>query len=129
MPETFLILLCGGVMFASAVPKARDVTLHWLRLCGIIAVTMLALSAFFWTRRVGIDREALAEYLSVGVLTVIQLLLVQVAIPSIARIAAIMAFCLSLPLSVHLLGRPTNVPYGAALVGCAGVATLCGVIL
>ena len=42
MPETFLILLCGGVMLASAVPKARDVTLQWLRLCGIIAITMLA---------------------------------------------------------------------------------------
>lgn len=129
MPETFLILLCGGAMCASAIPKPRDVTLQWLRLCGIIAITMLALSAFFWSRRGGIDREALAGYLSVGVMTLIQLVLVQIAIPSIARLTAIVAFLASLPLSVHLLGRPVNVPYGAALVGCAGVAAMCGVVL
>jgi hypothetical protein len=129
MPESFLILLCGGVMFASAIPKPRDVTLQWLRLCGIIALTMLALSAFFWTRRSGIDRDALAGYLSVGVMTVTQLVLVQIAIPSVARLAAIVAFLASLPLSVHLLGRPADVPYGAILVGCAGVATMCGVVL
>ena len=62
MPETFLILLCGGVMFAAFVPKSTDVTRHWLRLCGVIAITTLGLSALFWSRRSGLDRETLAGY-------------------------------------------------------------------
>ena len=43
MPETFLILLTGGVMLAAAISDPHQVTLHWLRLCGIIALSL----AFF----------------------------------------------------------------------------------
>jgi hypothetical protein len=51
VPETFLILLAGGVMLAAAVPRPGDVTLHWLRLGGVIALCMFALGAFFYLRR------------------------------------------------------------------------------
>ena len=52
MPETFLILLAGGVMLAAAVPDPATVTLHWLRLSGIIALCMCGLGVFFYLRRV-----------------------------------------------------------------------------
>jgi hypothetical protein len=129
MPETFLLLLCGGIMLASAIPKPRDVTLQWLRLCGIIAITMLALSAFFWTRRI-VHNPSERIYLAVEcVLILLQLALVQTARPVAARFAAILAALVSFPLAAQLLGRPELVPYGAELVGCAGVAAMCGMVL
>ena len=129
MPETFLLLLCGGVMLASAVPKPRDVTLHWLRLCGIIAITMLGLSAFFWSRRGSLDRTEMFWFVIVGAMIVLHLALVQTARPVAARWFALAAAIVSVPLSVRLLGGPIGVPYGAAVVGCAGVATMCGLVL
>jgi hypothetical protein len=129
MPETFLILLCGGVMFASAIPKSRDVTLHWLRLCGIIAMTMLGLSMFFANRTVGLHGHVLAGYVTAIVLIAIHLALVQTDNPTIARIAAIVATVVSVTLGVLLLGRPIATPYPAALLGCTGVAAMCGMVL
>src|SRR3954451_14111065 len=103
MPETFLILLCGGVMLASAIPRPRDVTLQWLRLCGIIAMTMLGLSCFFWTRRGVLDRVELALYVTVLLMILIQLALVQTARPVVARVFSLTAILLVIPLSVRLL--------------------------
>src|SRR5437660_2676650 len=51
MPETFLILFAGGTMIAAAVSDPKQVTLRWLRLAGILALCMAALSNFFWFRR------------------------------------------------------------------------------
>src|SRR4051812_46497489 len=51
MPETFLILVAGGVMLSAAVSDPRAVILRWLRLAGIIAFSMAALAAFFGVRR------------------------------------------------------------------------------
>ena len=51
MTESFLILLAGGVMLAAVISDPRDVTVNWLRLAGIIALAMAALSAFFYSRR------------------------------------------------------------------------------
>src|SRR3954465_3943657 len=51
MPDTFLILLAGGIMLAAAVSDPRQVTLNWLRLCGILALAMVGLSTFFLYRR------------------------------------------------------------------------------
>ena len=53
MPETFLILLAGGVLLAAAVPKPRQVSVHWLRLAGILALAFAALAVFFVLRRRG----------------------------------------------------------------------------
>src|SRR6185503_13082351 len=52
MPESFLILLAGGIMLAAAISDPQQVTLNWLRLCGILALSMAGLSAFFLYRRV-----------------------------------------------------------------------------
>src|SRR5437667_9705506 len=86
MPETFLLLLCGGIMLASAIPKPRNVTLHWLRLCGIIGLTMLGLSVFFWTRRGSFDRIEMAWYVAIAMMVLLQLALVQMARPIPARL-------------------------------------------
>ena len=129
MPETFLLLLCGGVMLASAIPKPRDVTLQWLRLCGVIAMTMLGLAGFFWSRRIIWDQRALIGLSVVAVLILLQLALVQTAKPVLARIPSLLAAAVSVPLAVQLLGGPIGVPYGAAIVGCAGVGAMSGIVL
>jgi hypothetical protein len=51
MPESFLILLAGGIMLAAAISDPQQVTLNWLRLCGILALAMAGLSMFFLYRR------------------------------------------------------------------------------
>src|SRR5438552_16117270 len=51
MPETFLILLSGGIMLAAAVCDPGEVTLNWLRLCGVLALAMAGVSVFFLVRR------------------------------------------------------------------------------
>jgi hypothetical protein len=130
MPETLLILLCGGVMLASAIPKPRDVTLHWLRLCGIIAITMLALSVFFSLRReTGIGRNLGYAYALNAIGVAFQLAMVQTNQPAAGRICAILSFFSSLAIAVALLGRPEYVPVAASVVGCAGVAAMCGIAL
>src|SRR6476660_9915163 len=129
MPETFLILLCGGVMLASAIPKPRDVTLQWLRLCGIIAMTMMGLSCFFWTRRGAMGRVELASYVAVLLMILFQLAFVQTARPVIARAFSLITVFIAIPLAVRLLRTPSNVPIPAAVVGCAGVAAMSGIVL
>jgi hypothetical protein len=51
MPESFLILLAGGIMLAAAVSDPQQVTLNWLRLCGILSLCAMGLSAFFLYRQ------------------------------------------------------------------------------
>jgi hypothetical protein len=51
MPETFLILLAAGIMLAAAVSSPQQVTLNWLRLCGILALVMAAVGLFFYFTR------------------------------------------------------------------------------
>jgi hypothetical protein len=116
-------------MLASAIPKPREVTLHWLRLCGIIALTMLGISVFFWTRRIVSQRFELISLGGIGLLVLLQLALVQTAKPIAARIPSLIAAIASVPLAVQLLRTPVDVPYGAAIVGCAGVGAICGIVL
>src|SRR5688500_998750 len=51
MPETFLVLLCGGVMLAAALSDPKQVTPNWLRLAGIIALCMYGLGIYFYVTR------------------------------------------------------------------------------
>ena len=50
--EPFLILLWGGVMLAAAVPSPRTVTLNWLRLAGIIALSCAGVGLFVMGREI-----------------------------------------------------------------------------
>src|SRR5687767_15788227 len=86
MPETFLILLAGGVLLAAAVSDPAQVTLQWLRLAGIIALSLAALSLYFWLTRESVaDTAAFFRKVQAGLVAATfacvlgQLALVQVA--------------------------------------------------
>src|SRR6266576_2970934 len=80
MPETFLILLAGGIMLSAAISDPHEVTLNWLRLCGILALAMAGLSAFFLFRREdGATRDMIAFTAAATLAVLAQLAFVQVA--------------------------------------------------
>src|SRR4051812_13556374 len=80
MPETFLILLAGGIMLAAAISDPQQVTLLWLRLCGILALAMAGLSAFFLFRRdVPATRDAIVFTSAATLAILAQLAFVQIA--------------------------------------------------
>src|SRR3954464_1658782 len=64
MTETFLLLLAGGVVLAAVISDPREVTVNWLRLAGIIALAMTALSAYFYSRR---DTTVQREWILYGI--------------------------------------------------------------
>lgn len=148
MPETFLILLSGGVMLAAAVSSPREVTLNWLRLAGIIALCVGALALFFH-----FQREPIAELplfyrrLQTGLLVTTllavlgQLAFVQVAWRRTQRAFAAAAFLLSVLAASNVL-HGLMVPAGVAVrfppkalsvalqtASCAGVAAMSGLAL
>lgn len=123
MPESFLILLSAGVMLAGAVSDPRAVTLRWLRLAGIIAISMVGLSMFFsaptlnpWT-------------LLTGLAIVGQLGFVQVAWRKTQRGFAWAAFGLGVIAGTSLLYqiRPMNLPL--LTITCAFAAAASGLSL
>lgn len=148
MPETFFILLAGGVMLAAAIVDPKQVTLQWLRLAGLIALTMAGLSLFFYFRGdVAADLSATLRRVQVGLLvaTVIavlaQLAFVQVAWRNTQRVFAGVAFVIAVLAGCNVL-HTLMVRYETAIafppkvlsmtlqtLSCAGVAAMCGVVL
>src|SRR3954454_10528062 len=102
MPETFLILLAGGVMFSAAISDPRAVILRWLRLAGIIALSMAALAAFFAVRR-GMSPLAGALLVATFVAILAQLAFVQVAWRKTQRVFCLAAFVLAVVTGTLLL--------------------------
>src|SRR6476469_6861811 len=93
MPESFLILLAGGIMLAAAVSDPREVTLNWLRLAGILALSMGGLGAFFFVRRDELKPPAQWAAVAVTLAAVLgQLAFVQVASRGVQRVLAAVAF-------------------------------------
>src|SRR5688500_17946063 len=148
MPETFLILLAGGVMLAGAISDPKQVTLHWLRLAGIIALSMAGLSLFFYFRRD--DQTALSSMLlrvQMGLLiatvaaVLAQLAFAQSAWRSAQRVAAASAFLLSVLAGCNLLHElmvaqgtavdfpPKMLSMALQTLTCAGVGAACGLVL
>jgi hypothetical protein len=127
MAETFLILLAAGVMLAVAVPRPPDVTLHWLRLGGIIALVMAGLSVFFWLRRESprTQRETLL-YLSVALSILFQLAMTQVGWPRVQRWFAVAAFVAGVTLGTRLAGATST---SVVSFSCAGIAAMSGLAL
>ena len=148
MPETFLILLAGGAMLAAAASNPRDVTLHWLRLGGIVALSMAGLAAFFLFRR-GAQPDLPLFYrriqvgLFVGTIGAVlaQIAFVQVAWIRAQRGAAAAAYVLAVLAAanvlhglMHAAGRavpfpPKGLSIGIQTLGCAGVAAMTGLAL
>lgn len=137
MPDTFLILLAGGILLAVAVSDPRSVTLAWLRLAGILALSMAGLAAFFFARRGG-PREA-GQVIAVGgtiVAVLGQLAFVQVARRGGQRAFAAAGFAAAVAAAVSLFprdgawaGMPLAWRWGRAAVVSAGVAAVTGLAL
>ena len=136
MPETFLILLAGGIMLALAVSDPNQVTLNWLRLGGIIALAMAGLSLFFLLRRPeAIPTAALVRTLFTLAAILAHLAFAQLAFRRTQQVLAWVAFFYALYVG-HMYLRPTNwqqlnlwrgflAPYASAL----GIASMTGVAL
>jgi hypothetical protein len=148
MPETFLILLAGGVMLAAALSNPREVTLNWLRLAGIIALCVGALAMFFQVQR---DNEAFLSpfyrrlqfglVLAALLAVMAQLGFVQVAWRRTQRAFAAAAFGLAVLAGANIL-HGLMVPAGVAVRfppktlsmalqtgSCAGAAAMTGLAL
>src|SRR5688572_18545298 len=110
MPETFLVLLAGGVMLAAAVSDPKQVTLNWLRLAGIIALCFVALGAFFYlTRASPADTPAFFRRVQAGLMiataasVLAQLATAQVAMRRAQRVLAAAAFVVAVLAGANLL--------------------------
>ncbi|HEY7090119.1 MAG TPA: hypothetical protein VH518_18625 [Tepidisphaeraceae bacterium] len=136
MPETFLILLAGGIMLAAAISDPKQVTLRWLRLAGIIALVMVGLGLFFLMRRSDLQ-HAIRNDLgfrtgAVAVAILAQLAFVQVAWRRTGRAWALIAFGSSLAVASMMLAgsMPSQIARPLLRVlGCAGVSAMTGLVL
>jgi hypothetical protein len=118
MPESFLILLAGGIMLAAAVSDPQQVTLNWLRLAGILALVMAGLSMYFAQRLWLINGLTIAAILG-------QLAFAQIAWRRTQQVFAWLAFLLALRVGVAYLDRPPLIAYASAI----GIAAMTGLAL
>jgi hypothetical protein len=134
VPETFLILLAGGIMLSAAVSDPVAVTLNWLRLAGILALAMGGLSLFFLLRRDVVPTSNLISTIFTLAAILAQLAFVQLASRRTQQVLAWLAFFYATFVG-QLLLRPDNwqqlnlwrgflVPYASAL-GIAAMSGLC----
>jgi hypothetical protein len=122
VPETFLILLAGGVLLAAAVPRLGDVTLQWLRLCGVIALAMAGVALFFYFTREAHPAElsAALRRVQVGLLfatagsILAQLAFVQVGWRRTQRALAVGGGVVAVLAGSNLL-HEMMIPYGTAV--------------
>jgi hypothetical protein len=130
MPETFFVLLAGGVMLAAWIPRPTDVTLLWLRLGGIIALVMAGLSFFFWTRREGASTHSQAIlYLLMILLILLQLAATQLSRRHLQRWAALAAFIVAVMIGTSLSLRPLQQDRAAIIISSIGIAAMMGLSL
>jgi hypothetical protein len=140
MPETFLILLAGGIMLAAAISDPKQVTLLWLRLCGIIALSLTGLSLFFFAkaedsaRSYTIGRVAIFAYAPLFFFVLCQLAAAQIPWRRAQRVFAFLAFAASIfaaDLSFRrvVTGRAYELGAISNIVALAGVAAMTGLVL
>jgi hypothetical protein len=149
MPETFFILLAGGVLLAAAVPDPKSVTLHWLRLAGILALCMAGLALLFFlafrepaagaTLRFGAILGGQLAATTVAILA--QLAFAQTDRRGAQRVCALVGFLLAVMAGTGLLhermiaaGSATRFApkaFAVALqaLSAAGVAAMTGLVL
>src|SRR6266496_1005035 len=121
MTETFLVLLAAGVMVAAFISDPREVTVNWLRLAGIIALAMTALSAYFYSRReTTVQRERIL--LGIVFFSILAYLGgIHLPIAAIARPFALAAAVGGVILGARLiLGSATPI----ALISVGGIAAM-----
>lgn len=149
MPETFFILLAGGIMLAAAISNPAEVTLHWLRLAGIIALTMCGLAGVFYAfgERGVANTSLLLRRVQIGLFVVTTLLVlaqlgfVQMAWRRSQRLCAALAFIVAVLAGGNVL-HEMMVAYETAVrfppkalsmmlqtLACAGAAAMTGLVL
>jgi hypothetical protein len=119
--ETFLILLAGGIILAAAISSPAQVTLNWLRLCGILALVMAAISLFFYFTRDAQPAQLSSQMRNIQVALLIatvalilaQLAFVQVAWRRTQRIIAAAGFVFAVLAGTNLL-HEMMIPLGTA---------------
>lgn len=121
-------------MLAAVISDPRQVTLLWLRLCGIIALSLGALSFFFVFRR---DDSRTKWQMAMYALTFAgilgQLGFVQVAKRDIQRAFALVAFIAAVAVGFLILPRYSTSPdllvNASTAIALAGIAAMTGLIL
>jgi hypothetical protein len=128
MPETFLILFAGGILLATAISRPDSVTPQWLRLGGILGLTMLGLSIAFQIRE-PTDRSA-SIWICDGLTAIFilsQLGFCQSGRLSLQRYAAAAAGAAAMAAAMAL-PRP-GAAAGWIAIGFVGVAAMTGLVL
>jgi hypothetical protein len=135
MPETFLILLAGGIMLAAGVCDPKQVTLNYLRLAGILALVMFALGTWLAFQPPH-ERPPIAVFILLGIGILAQLGFVQAGFRRTQRAIATSCFFVALLCGAFALSPPFPLnppPMGfmdAALFGgCATIAAMVGLAL
>src|SRR5258706_12110179 len=130
MTETFLVLLAAGVMLAAFISDPRQVTVNWLRLAGIIALAMTALSAYFYSRRDATVQRDWILYGVAGFAILAQLGAIHLPIAAIARPFALAAAVGGVILGTRLIlgsATPLALVSGGGIAGISGFG-LCGML-
>jgi hypothetical protein len=124
MTESFLLLLAAGVMLSAVISDPKEVTIDWLRLGGIIALAMAALSVYFAMRR---DQPLTQrQWVMYGMLFAALLLYlgaIHLPVPA-GRGLAVPAFLGGVFLAGHFL-----LPSRISILTTAGAAAMCGLAL
>lgn len=148
MPETFLILLAGGVMLAAAISDPAQVMLQWLRLAGIIALATAGLSLYFYFNRGGysILSPTIVQVQAGLLVATVAAILAQLAFVQVARrrtqrffsaaafVLAVLAGCnvlheMMIQYGTHARFPPKLLSMMLQTLACAGIAAMCGVAL
>jgi hypothetical protein len=138
MAETFLILLAGGIMLAAVVSDPAQVTLLWLRLCGILALSMLALSVFFamTTSRGATSPRVFVLFSATALAILAQLAFTQTARRRAQRICATLASILCVILGAIFIAPTTPradvawwQTYLVPAISALGIAAMSGLVL
>jgi hypothetical protein len=125
MTESFLILLAAGVMLAAGISNPKEVTINWLRLAGIIALAMAALSLYFFYP-INKPQKLNVPYAILTASIFVYLTIIHLPMPNSARPVAFAAFGAATVLAArHLLATPTPLSY----LTTAGVSAMCGLAL
>jgi hypothetical protein len=135
MSESFLILLSAGIMLAAAISDPQQVTLLWLRLCGILALSMAGLAVFFLFRaEQSPTPPILAAFIAAGMSIVGQVAFTQVAWRRSQQVFAWLAFFFAVSAGQQLIRAALIqagvrhfrfVPYVSAI----GIAAMAGLAL
>jgi len=119
-------LLAAGVMLAAFISDPREVTVNWLRLAGIIALTMTSLSGFFYWRREQTSEKDWLLYALVFGTILLQIGGIHLPPARIGRPFALAAAVGGILLGERLaMGKGS----GAALMTASGMAAMCGISL